>query len=275
MWPPRAACAGRHPHGAPLNAVIGLCGVRSGSRARPSCRLLGNGRGCGSASSTARGCLRRSRRRPAAVAARGRCPCAGRSPLRPTMTVEPSCPSTPSGSGRYPARSQITRAVMKAAAMARLAMTTRRARRESPMTAGTVASSSRTMTALAVSSARSDLARPIAMPVPAVARAGASLTPSPASSTRCPAVCRARTASAFSWGRRPARTSLMPTRPARRAAARGLSPVGRTGTDPVRAVMAATVEAAAGRSWSAMPSTPARTRPGAPRRRSARPLPGW
>ena len=44
------------------------------------------------------------------------------------------------------------------------------------MTAGTVASSSRTMTALAVSSARSDPARPIAMPVSAVARAGASLT---------------------------------------------------------------------------------------------------
>ena len=69
------------------------------------------------------------------------------------------------------------------------------------------------MTASAVSSARSDPARPIAMPVSAVARAGASLTPSPASSTRCPAVCRARTALAFSWGRRPARTSLMPACP--------------------------------------------------------------
>lgn len=38
------------------------------------------------------------------------------------MMVEPSCPATPSGSGRCPARSQITSAVMNAAAMIRFAV---------------------------------------------------------------------------------------------------------------------------------------------------------
>lgn len=42
-----------------------------------------------------------------------------RRPLRPTMTVEPSCPATPSGSGRVAMRSQATRAVMKTPAMTR------------------------------------------------------------------------------------------------------------------------------------------------------------
>ena len=37
------------------------------------------------------------------------------------MTVEPSCPATPSGSGRVPTRSQRTRIPMKVAAMTRLA----------------------------------------------------------------------------------------------------------------------------------------------------------
>ena len=81
------------------------------------------------------------------------------------MTVEPSWPRTPSGSGRCPARSQATRAVMMTAAMTRFAVTTRRARRDSAMTAGTVARSSRMMTASAVSRARSEPARPIATPV--------------------------------------------------------------------------------------------------------------
>lgn len=44
------------------------------------------------------------------------------------MTVEPSCPATPSGRGKWPARSQMTRPVVKVAAMIRLAVTTRRAR---------------------------------------------------------------------------------------------------------------------------------------------------
>lgn len=48
--------------------------------------------------------------------------------------------------------------------------------------AGLVASSSRTTTASAVSSARPEPALPIAMPACAAARAGASLTPSPTTS---------------------------------------------------------------------------------------------
>jgi hypothetical protein len=51
------------------------------------------------------------------------------------MTVEPSCPRTPSGRGKCPARSQITNPEMIAVAMARLAVTTRRARRDRVMTA--------------------------------------------------------------------------------------------------------------------------------------------
>ena len=52
------------------------------------------------------------------------------------MTVEPSWPTTPSGSGRWPARSQATSAAMIAAAMTRFAVMTRRARRDSVMMAG-------------------------------------------------------------------------------------------------------------------------------------------
>jgi len=51
-----------------------------------------------------------------------------RSPLRATMTVEPSCPATPSGSGRRPARSKPTRTAMAAAAKARFWETSRRER---------------------------------------------------------------------------------------------------------------------------------------------------
>src|ERR1700729_3171151 len=75
---------------------------------------------------------------------------------------------------------------MKVVAMARLAITMRRARRDSAITAGSVARSSRTMTASAVSRARSDPARPIATPVCAAARAGASLTPPPPAGMRRP-----------------------------------------------------------------------------------------
>ena len=46
-----------------------------------------------------------------------------RNPLRATMMVEPSCPATPSGRGRWPSTSQVASTVMNVAAMARLAMT--------------------------------------------------------------------------------------------------------------------------------------------------------
>jgi hypothetical protein len=76
-------------------------------------------------------------------------------------------------------------------------------------------------------------------PTITAARAGASLTPSPNSSTRCPSACRAATTSSLSWGRSPARTSVMPTPVVSCAAARGLSPVSRAGECPVTDVSAA------------------------------------
>jgi hypothetical protein len=54
-------------------------------------------------------------------------------------------------------------------------------------------------------------------------------------------------ASDLSCGSRPPRTSLMPISLARRAAARWLSPVSRTGTAPVTSVIRVTAARAAGR----------------------------
>ena len=67
---------------------------------------------------------------------------------------------------------EITSAVITVAAMIRFATTTWRARRDRSMTLGSVASSSRTMTASEVSSARSEPWRPIASPRLAAASAG-------------------------------------------------------------------------------------------------------
>ena len=94
----------------------------------------------------------------------------------------------------------------------------------------------------------------MAAPVVAAARAGASLTPSPASSTRGrrPAV-RGRRRPCPGAAARPGRRRCRPGRPA--AAARSLSPVSSTGELPVRAVIRSTAAAAAGRRRSAMPST--------------------
>ena len=156
-----------------------------------------------------------------------------RRPLRPTTTVDPSCPATPSGSGRIQIRSATTRAVMTVAANARLARTTRWARRDRSTALGSVARSSRTTIASAVSRARSEPRRPIAIPRCAAAMAGASFTPSPTSITRWPCSCRARTCATLSAGSSPARTSVMPTSSASRRAARSLSPVSRIGVDPV------------------------------------------
>lgn len=65
--------------------------------------------------------LRHGYRPPPETALRQAAARRSRRPLRPTMTVEPSWPRTPSGSGRCPARSHVTRAVMMTAAMARFA----------------------------------------------------------------------------------------------------------------------------------------------------------
>lgn len=77
-----------------------------------------------------------------------------RNPLRAKMIVYPSCPATPSG--RCPSGSRAaTSTVMNVAAMARLAMTRRRARQASATTAGMMNSSSLTVAASAVSKVRS------------------------------------------------------------------------------------------------------------------------
>lgn len=143
------------------------------------------------------------------------------------MTVEPSCPATASGSGSLETRSHVTRTVMKVAAMARFAMTNRWARFEIAISDGRASSSSRTMMASAVSRARSEPCRPIAIPVLAAAMARASLTPSPISRTRWPTCSSLCTAVALSAGSRRERTLSMPVSAAIWAAARWLSPVSR------------------------------------------------
>lgn len=67
--------------------------------------------------------------------------------LKPTMTVEPSWPATPSGSGRWPARSQTTRPRMKTEAITSFCTTRRRVAPDRATTVGMMASSSRTTTA--------------------------------------------------------------------------------------------------------------------------------
>ena len=147
--------------------------------------------------------------------------------------------------------------VITVAAMTRFAVTSRRARRDMAITTGRPASSSRTVTASAVRSARSLPRRPIARPRSAVAIAGASLTPSPTSSTRRPFACIRRTRSALSAGSSPAWTWLIPTAAATRSAAAGPSPVSSAGARLVSSVRLWTAAAASGRSRSASVITPA------------------
>lgn len=142
------------------------------------------------------------------------------------------------------------------AAMMRLAITTRRARRDRAMTAGMAVRSSRTTMASAACRVRSEPAPPIAIPVCAAARAGASLMPSPTTATRCSSVSSSRTAVTLSSGSSSARTSVIPTCCASRTAAAALSPVSSTGSAPVNRVTAATVGADSARTWSVMPRTP-------------------
>ena len=75
---------------------------------------------------------------------------------------------------------------------------------------------------------------PIAMPRSAWASAAASFTPSPTKATATPPACSRRMTSTFPSGLTPANTSAagMPSWPATASAARGLSPVSRTGRRP-------------------------------------------
>ena len=73
---------------------------------------------------------------------------------------------------------------------------------------------------------------PMAMPTSALASAGASLMPSPAIATTAPLRCRSSIKSSFSSGRRPARTSSMPSCAATALAVVALSPVAMTILSP-------------------------------------------
>ena len=124
----------------------------------------------------------------------------------------------------------------------------------------TLAKSSAISATSAASMAASLPATPIATPQVAAASAGASLTPSPTIST-CP-YCRSssRTASTFSCGFRPARTSAMPSIFATASAARLLSPLSMTTRMPW-ACNPATASRAPSRTWSRKaikPSSPSR-----------------
>src|SRR5665647_3262052 len=96
---------------------------------------------------------------------------------------------------------------------------------------GTSRGSERIRTTSAVSMATS-VPAPIATPMSAVARAGASLTPSPTMATRRPARCSSVTLSALSPGRTSAMTVSMPSWAAIRRAVASLSPVSMTTVMP-------------------------------------------
>ncbi len=81
------------------------------------------------------------------------------------MAVDPSCPASPSGSGSAQTWSHMIGPIT-ALAMIDLATICFQARRTKSLTLRTVDCSFRTMTASAVSSCRSDLCRPIAIPSP-------------------------------------------------------------------------------------------------------------
>ncbi len=96
---------------------------------------------------------------------------------------------------------------------------------------------------------------PIAMPTSAVARAGASFTPSPTIATFRPPCWKRRTASALSAGRTSAATSSMPSRRATESATAWLSPV-IIATRILRAWSASTASFDSGRISSSIPTTP-------------------
>ena len=97
---------------------------------------------------------------------------------------------------------------------------------------------------------------PIAIPTSAVARAGASLIPSPTIATTRPSSRRLRTTRAFSSGETRADTRSIPTSPATLCAAASSSPVSIiTSTPPPRS--RPTAPRASARSTSDTPNTPA------------------
>ncbi len=129
-----------------------------------------------------------------------------RRPLRPTSTVEPSCPATPSGSGR--SSDQVPQDEDRDERTGDdqvLQHQSARAPGQAVRRRGTAASSSRTTIASAVSRARSEAGRGPWRHRRGRRRArGASLTPSPTKSTLRPARSSPRTASTLPSGGRSA-----------------------------------------------------------------------
>ncbi|MPN50516.1 hypothetical protein SDC9_198143 [bioreactor metagenome] len=99
----------------------------------------------------------------------------------------------------------------------------------------------------------------MAMPTSAVARAGASLIPSPIMAT-LPRVFSSSTMRALSWGKIPACTSAMPSWAPMASAVTGLSPVSITVRTP-RALNASNAALEVGLSTSAHPNKPRRFSP--------------
>ncbi|MNP01436.1 hypothetical protein D3C76_932500 [compost metagenome] len=101
---------------------------------------------------------------------------------------------------------------------------------------------------------------PMAMPMSAVAKAGASLTPSPTMATTCPSLCSCLITAALSSGKTSAITRSMPTCRAIASAVRWLSPLSSTTLMPL-ASNAATASAASGLMVSATAITPSKRSP--------------
>ena len=123
------------------------------------------------------------------------------------------------------------------------------------MNSGNLPSSSSIRATSAVSMAVSLPAAPMAKPMSACARAGASLTPSPSMATTPNCCCKALISSSLFSGNNSALTTLTPTSSPMRCAVSRLSPVSITVVTP-SAFSLAMADAAVGRSTSATAITP-------------------
>ena len=106
--------------------------------------------------------------------------------LRITTSTDPSWTSMPIDIVTPPANTPASRARTVIIAIAMFCRITLTVRLASPIASGRRSRSSPMSAMSAVSTATAEPAAPIATPISAVARAGASLTPSPTIATVCP-----------------------------------------------------------------------------------------
>gem|GEM_PF-4019477 len=173
-----------------------------------------------------------------------------------TTSTEASCTSMPSAMVTPPANTPASSSTTVATAMMMFWRITRTVRRAAPIAWGRRSRLSPISATSAVSTATAEPAAPMATPMSAAARAGASFTPSPTIATVCPPRCSSRTISSLSSGSSDALTSVMPVRAAIACATGALSPVSMTMRLTPTARSSRTICAASARTVSATATTP-------------------